>query len=141
MDFSEVRQKCLVDDLIKMSCSHAWPFLFKFSSHVCWTLLGWSIKEKGTRVIFLPSLKMKFIYLTADGTKPPQVLVSSRSTGPGFFLWAGGRWLQRHLSCFMAFPQKLFYCQVQICGTRSTTFKQNSHLPLQYTSTSLIWIF
>lgn len=46
MDFSEVRQKCLVDDLIKMPCTHTSPFLFKSSSQVCWTLPEWILWQR-----------------------------------------------------------------------------------------------
>lgn len=46
MDFSEVRQKCLVDDLIKMPCTHTSPLLFKSSSQVCWTLPEWILWQR-----------------------------------------------------------------------------------------------
>lgn len=65
-------------------------------------------KHQGERVIwatFFPPLKMKFIYSTADGTKPSQVWFSFHCTGTEFSLGVGGRWL-RCLCCLMAFfPQ------------------------------------
>lgn len=80
--------------------------------------------ERGIQVIFFfPLLKVKFIYLTADGTKLSQVWFPSYCTGTAFSLWVGGRWLHR-LYCLMALSPELFYCQVQICGTESTTFKR-----------------
>ena len=63
-------------------------------------------KHQGERRIwatfFFPPLRMKFIYLTADGTKPSQVWFSICCTGTEFSRWVGGRWLQC-LCCLMAF--------------------------------------
>jgi len=99
MDFSEVGQKWLTDDLIKMSCSHNLPFLFKRCSAETW-------RRKGNLSSFPPftadevclsdsrwhkTLSSLLFLLHRDWVVPP-----------------GRRQMaQCHLCCSMAFPLKV----------------------------------